>query len=210
MKWPRRRSSTGLTRPQVRVGSAVHLGSRRIAVGHRSGLRPSLSRMTLAGHWCLVAGSTSALPPARSNGPEGIGRLSAMVKPAREKIALLLRGGESTGSFSAETSAPVAGLTLSVDGVGPVKLPAGAPQERAMVSVARPAFAPPTLDGWHPPGLAGPGVLPANGVDVAPRAEQRGVELDLRLRRGAGRPPAQAPCRTTPPACHGPEQPRHR
>lgn len=29
-----------------------------------------------------------------------------MVKPAREKAALLLRGGYSTGSFSAETSAP--------------------------------------------------------------------------------------------------------
>ncbi len=63
-----------------------------------------------------------------------------MVKPARERIALLLRGGESTGSFSAETSAPVAGVTLSVDGVGPVKLPVGAAQERTLVSVARPAM----------------------------------------------------------------------
>lgn len=63
-----------------------------------------------------------------------------MVKPAREKIALVLRGGESTGSFSVETSAPLTGVTLSVDGIGPVKLPVGAPQERALVSVARPAM----------------------------------------------------------------------
>ncbi|MDN5789349.1 MAG: 2OG-Fe(II) oxygenase [Micrococcales bacterium] len=63
-----------------------------------------------------------------------------MVKPAREKVALLLRGVESTGSFSAETSAPVGGVTLSVDGVGPVKLPVGAAQERMLVSVARPAM----------------------------------------------------------------------
>jgi len=66
--------------------------------------------------------------------------LSVVVKSAREKIALLLRGSESTGSFSAETSAPVAGVTLSVDGVGAVKLPVGAAQERTLVSVARPAM----------------------------------------------------------------------
>lgn len=75
-----------------------------------------------------------------SSCPHDIGRLSVVVKPAREKIALLLRGGESTGSFSVETSAPVTGVTLSVDGIGPVKLPVGAPQERALVSVARPAM----------------------------------------------------------------------
>ena len=63
-----------------------------------------------------------------------------MVKPAREKIAQLLEGAESTGSFSAETSAPAAGVTLSVDGVGPVKLPVGAAQDRQLVSVARPAM----------------------------------------------------------------------
>jgi len=63
-----------------------------------------------------------------------------VVRPARENIALLLRGGESRGSFSAETWAPVAGVTLSVDGVGSVKLPVGAAQERALVSVARPAM----------------------------------------------------------------------
>jgi hypothetical protein len=57
---------------------------------------------------------------------------------ARERIALLLRGGESPGTFSVETSAPVAGVTLSVGGIGPVKLPVGAAQERALVSVARP------------------------------------------------------------------------
>jgi hypothetical protein len=66
--------------------------------------------------------------------------LSVVVRSAREKIALLLKGAESTGSFSVETSAPAAGVTLSVDGVGPVKLPVGAPQERALVSVARPAM----------------------------------------------------------------------
>ena len=63
-----------------------------------------------------------------------------MVKPAREKIALLLRGTEGTGSFSAETSAPAAGVTLSVTGVGQVRLPVGAAQERKLVSVARPAM----------------------------------------------------------------------
>ncbi|SHI87202.1 2OG-Fe(II) oxygenase superfamily protein [Tessaracoccus bendigoensis DSM 12906] len=63
-----------------------------------------------------------------------------MVKPARERIALLLQGGESTGSFSAEATVPAAGVTLAVDGVGPVKLPIGAAQERMLVSVARPAM----------------------------------------------------------------------
>lgn len=63
-----------------------------------------------------------------------------MVRSAREKIALLLEGAESAGSFGVETSAPAAGVTLSVDGVGPVRLPVGAPQERALVSVARPAM----------------------------------------------------------------------
>lgn len=66
--------------------------------------------------------------------------MSVVVRPARERIALLLGGGESTGSFSAETSASVAGVTLSVAGVGPVKLPVGAPEERALASVARPAM----------------------------------------------------------------------
>lgn len=42
-----------------------------------------------------------------------------MVKSAREKIALLLRGDETQGSFSAETSAPVTGVMLSVEGLGP-------------------------------------------------------------------------------------------
>lgn len=63
-----------------------------------------------------------------------------MVTSAREKVALLLRGDDQAGSFSAEMSAPVAGVTLSVAGVGPVKLPVGAAQERALVSVARPAM----------------------------------------------------------------------
>ena len=63
-----------------------------------------------------------------------------MAKSAREEIARLLKGGESTGSFSVETSGPVAGVSLSVEGVGPVKLPVGAAQERKLVSVARPAM----------------------------------------------------------------------
>lgn len=63
-----------------------------------------------------------------------------MVTLARERVALLLRGGELTGTFSVETSAPVAGVTLSVGGVGPIALPVGAAQERALVSVARPAM----------------------------------------------------------------------
>ena len=63
-----------------------------------------------------------------------------MVKSAREKIALLLRGDETQGSFSAETSAPVTGVMLSVEGLGPVRLPVGAPQERKLVSAAQPAM----------------------------------------------------------------------
>ncbi|WP_448222928.1 2OG-Fe(II) oxygenase [Gordonia iterans] len=62
-----------------------------------------------------------------------------MARLARENIALLLTGGDAPGAFSVETSAPAAGLALSVDGVGPVKLPIGAAQERAIVSVAHPA-----------------------------------------------------------------------
>lgn len=77
---------------------------------------------------------------ARLERRHGLGRFSVVVKPARERIAAFLRGGESTGSFSVETSAPVADVTLSVDGLGPVKLPIGAAQERALVSVARPAM----------------------------------------------------------------------
>lgn len=61
-----------------------------------------------------------------------------MTKPAREKIALLLNGGE-TGRFSTSASTPAAGVTLAVEGVGSVRLPVGAPEERKLVSVARPA-----------------------------------------------------------------------
>lgn len=63
-----------------------------------------------------------------------------MVTSARARIAQLLTGAESTGSFTAETSAPAAGVTLSVAGVGPVRFPVGAAQERKLVSVARPAM----------------------------------------------------------------------
>ncbi len=63
-----------------------------------------------------------------------------MVKQARARIAQLLTGAESTGSFSVETSARAAGVTLSVAGVGPVRFPVGAAQERKLVSVARPAM----------------------------------------------------------------------
>ena len=48
----------------------------------------------------------------------------------------------------------------------------------------RASLAPAALNGGHPSRLAGAGVLPAHGVDVAPCAEQRGVELDLGLRGG--------------------------
>lgn len=68
------------------------------------------------------------------------GRLAVVARSVQERIALLLRADESTGSFSAETSRPAAGVSLSVDGIGPVTLPIGAPQERALVSVARPAM----------------------------------------------------------------------
>lgn len=59
---------------------------------------------------------------------------------ARERIAQFLRDDESNGTFSAEITLPVRETMLSVEGVGPVKLPIGAPQERALVSVARPAM----------------------------------------------------------------------
>ena len=49
----------------------------------------------------------------------------------------------------------------------------------------RASLAPTALDGGHPSRLPGAGVLPADGVNVASRAEQCGVELDLGLR---GRP----------------------
>lgn len=61
-------------------------------------------------------------------------------RTARERIAQLLDGAESAGSFSTQTSAPAKGITLSVEGVGPVKLPVGAAEERKLVAVARPAM----------------------------------------------------------------------
>ena len=61
-------------------------------------------------------------------------------KTARERIAQLLDGAVSAGSFSTQTSAPAAGITLTVEGVGPVKLPVGAAEERKLVAVARPAM----------------------------------------------------------------------
>ncbi|MFT4189384.1 MAG: 2OG-Fe(II) oxygenase [Aeromicrobium sp.] len=63
-----------------------------------------------------------------------------MATPAREKIAGLLTDEEPTGSFSVETRLPAEGVTLTVDGVGAVRLPVGAPQKRALTSVARPAM----------------------------------------------------------------------
>jgi hypothetical protein len=66
--------------------------------------------------------------------------LSAVVRSARDKLAVLLCGSDTAGSFSTETSAPADDVTLSVEGVGPVGLPIGAAQERKLVSVARPAM----------------------------------------------------------------------
>lgn len=43
------------------------------------------------------------------------------------------------------------------------------------------AFAPPSFDGRHPAGLAVADVYPSDGIDIATRSEQRGIELDLRL-----------------------------
>lgn len=62
-----------------------------------------------------------------------------MAKPARVRIAQLLRGAQDAGSFSVEWSTPAEGVTLSVEGIGLVRLPVGAAQERSLVSVARPA-----------------------------------------------------------------------
>lgn len=63
-----------------------------------------------------------------------------MVKPARGRIAQLLSGHRVDGVVQRGTSAPGAGVTLSVAGLGPGRLPVGAAAERKLVSVARPAM----------------------------------------------------------------------
>jgi hypothetical protein len=50
-----------------------------------------------------------------------------MAKTPREHLAKLLGGSESSGSFSAELTAPADLLQLEVAGAGPVRLPLRAP-----------------------------------------------------------------------------------
>jgi 2OG-Fe(II) oxygenase superfamily len=63
-----------------------------------------------------------------------------MVKTARERLARLLGGSESAGSFSAQLLAPAHLLQLEVSGVGPVSLPVRAPLAQKLIAVARPAM----------------------------------------------------------------------
>ena len=63
-----------------------------------------------------------------------------MATTARERLAKLLGGSESSGSFSAELKAPADLLQLEVAGVGPVRLPLRAPLAKKLIAVARPAM----------------------------------------------------------------------
>ncbi|MEU0217469.1 2OG-Fe(II) oxygenase [Streptomyces sp. NPDC006265] len=58
----------------------------------------------------------------------------------RERLVGLLGGARAAGAFSAWLEAPVAGLSLEVAGVGPVRLPLRAPQVKRLISVAQPAL----------------------------------------------------------------------
>ena len=62
-----------------------------------------------------------------------------MAGSARERLAQLLGGSESAGSFSAQLEAPADGFGLEVAGVGQVGLPLRAPMARKLIAVARPA-----------------------------------------------------------------------
>lgn len=63
-----------------------------------------------------------------------------MAGNARERLAELLGGSTSAGTFSAQLEAPAHGLGLEVAGVGPVNLPLRAPQAKKLIVVARPAL----------------------------------------------------------------------
>ena len=62
-----------------------------------------------------------------------------MVGTARERLAQLLGGSQSAGSFSAQLEMSANGLGLEVAGVGPVSLPLRAPLAKKLIAVARPA-----------------------------------------------------------------------
>lgn len=63
-----------------------------------------------------------------------------MAKTARERLARLLGGSKSVGSFSAQLLAPAHLLQLEVSGVGPVSLPVRAPLAKKLIAVARSAM----------------------------------------------------------------------
>jgi 2OG-Fe(II) oxygenase superfamily len=63
-----------------------------------------------------------------------------MTKTARERLARLLDDSDPAGSFSARLLAPAHSLQLEVSGVGPVRLPVGAPLAKKLVAVARSAM----------------------------------------------------------------------
>ena len=75
--------------------------------------------------------------------PVWIGSAAVAVKnaqgAARDRVAALLAGVESSGSFSARASMPAEELNLEVRGVGGLKLPVPAQQAKQLIGVARPA-----------------------------------------------------------------------
>ena len=165
---------------------------------------------------------------ARGRCRHGIGEEDPHVR-ADPGAGHLQRGGRSDGSRRLQVGERVqhGGLSVEVRGE-PAGLVAGEHRIQADVDVAgqmrgqhlgrqrqvsyvggSSSLAPPALDRGHPARLTGAGVLPAHGVDVASRAEQRGIELDLGLARTNARPPDPAPCRTMPSGCREPEQPPH-
>lgn len=60
-------------------------------------------------------------------------------RPPRERIAALLGGVTSAGSFTARRTAPADSLHLEVRGVGPLRLPVTTAQARQLCQIARPA-----------------------------------------------------------------------
>lgn len=86
---------------------------------------------------------TSALWSRRWVVPVWVGSAAVAVKSAqgtaRDRVAALLAGVESSGSFSARASVPAEELSMEVRGVGGLKLPVSAQQAKQLIAVARPA-----------------------------------------------------------------------
>jgi 2OG-Fe(II) oxygenase superfamily len=63
-----------------------------------------------------------------------------MGRAARERLARLLDDTPSSGTFSAQITAPADGLIVEVDGVGAVRSRVGAPLAKKLIAAARPAM----------------------------------------------------------------------